>query len=1321
MHARRPNAVAKMAYLFLCPLLVACSSPWACASESNGLLFHVSFDDTKEAGFAAGDPSAKSVKGKEAYTEGRKGKALVCGEKFAECCYYHVEGNIDVAEGSLELWIKPVDWESTDGNKHHVFFETETAQGGRLLLYKPSYSDKILFIVWQDEKTPFVVSDKQVVAKGRWHYVVATWKTGEVCLYVNGVLTGRDARPEVVMPPKVGRTFTVGDKPWGKPRSGGRKTLLDELKIHDRALSAGEVARRYKEASAATNTLAIGLTTRPPKIDGNFGPGEWDAAAAVTGFSVNSTELLEPRQTQVYATYDNDKFYVAFTSPVRQGTSLTANVKSRDGRLYRDDAIELFLAPDPGNRDATTAYYHFVGNSAGIQLDGKGMDNTWDCSWQYACNVGRTVDAHGTWSTVWTAELAIPFASLARTTPADGETWGVNFCRDWQSPQAYTSWAPTLSFHDQSRLGTLIFAGNGPVVRALSFGQLDRGKAALKAQVVNPKAGSTTELTGRIDVQAAGQTTAGEAIPVQLQPGAATPLVFNSDLQGKDDTLIFSVVDNTASRLLHHSAVQFGRANMDDLLVKMVLLPDTKGACELNIDIGVLPNTPQQPKVVATLSRADPVETLQTVGTTSFTRSIGQVSLSIGGLESGTYNVTVSIRDGDREVYARELTFTKPPDDWRNTNAGVTDRVLRPWTPMEVDGRRVRCWGREYDLGAGVLPAAIITGGAQILRQPIRLDVELADGTTHQINPTVQTLNGSDSKVTFTGSARCGDLVFKADCYAEFDGMMLFEITVDPVRATEVRSLKLVMPFDGRYMTLRHRAGHKVTRGVSTIGREDGWQLRHQHPDFMWIGDEDRGITWFMESQGPWPLDKGAHFTSLTRTGDTLTWDFSFIDHPTVVDKATTFVFGIQATPIKPLPSKWRSWGIDRNGTTWWTHKRNMKHFGYPESPDWEASKQKVKEFRDRGLMIAPYVCAQAYDEPAPEFQYYGEEWTNIPRGLRPKSKEGGFNSRHGNVCCGSEFYREWNSWKTEQFVKRLDLDGLYYDHSRPWRCTNARHGCEGSKRRILAMRELYRRNYTTLRNQTKGEQTFMLAHILESLCTPVIGFCDGYVPGEVLAGVTTHGGMDYIEGVDLDYFKSFMMGRQFGMVPMFLPEYRQKDWWRKGKEWWTPQLVEGTEKIMGIMLLLDTITAYSAYWDGRQCQHVWQVFDDYGISTDDTVEFLPYWSNARYISVAFKTPADPGDEYPQPLAGIHHRRGKCALVTVVNLTPRDRDVKVKLDLDALGLASGKLKVEDAFYDHPSDSQPESPYETTSVCLENGRMTLPIKARRFRLIGITVE
>jgi len=115
------------------------------AGEDEGMLFYVPFDGTVEASIARGSPSAKSVKGKEVYVGGRKGKALACGEEFAECCYYNVKDNIDPAKGSLELWVKPIDWESSDGKKRHVFFQTTAFEGARLLLYKPTPSQRIAF------------------------------------------------------------------------------------------------------------------------------------------------------------------------------------------------------------------------------------------------------------------------------------------------------------------------------------------------------------------------------------------------------------------------------------------------------------------------------------------------------------------------------------------------------------------------------------------------------------------------------------------------------------------------------------------------------------------------------------------------------------------------------------------------------------------------------------------------------------------------------------------------------------------------------------------------------------------------------------------------------------------------------------------------------------------------------------------------------------------------------------------------------------------------------------------------------------------------
>jgi hypothetical protein len=61
--------------------------------------------------------------------------------------------------------------------------------------------------------------------------------------------------------------------------------------------------------------------------------------------------------------------------------------------------------------------------------------------------------------------LRIPFASLGRTTPADGETWRANFFRIDRHPEwgdEYSAWSPTMKtpadFHVPAAFGTLLFS-----------------------------------------------------------------------------------------------------------------------------------------------------------------------------------------------------------------------------------------------------------------------------------------------------------------------------------------------------------------------------------------------------------------------------------------------------------------------------------------------------------------------------------------------------------------------------------------------------------------------------------------------------------------------------------------------------------------------------------------------------------------------------------------------------------------------------------------------------------------------------------------------
>ena len=290
----------------------------------------------------------------------------------------------------------------------------------------------------------------------------------------------------------------------------------------------------------------------------------------------------------------------------------------------------------------------------------------------------------------------------------------------------------------------------------------------------------------------------------------------------------------------------------------MVLLPLSKGTCDLTVDIGVLPQDFTKPQAVISLVAADGGEALQTETIDSFESSIGQGSLDIRDLEPGAYRVAISIREGTNEVYNKTLEFAKPVAKWLNSNAGVTDEVLPPWTPLEVDGTTVKCWGREYHLDLGVLPSKIVTGGTQILQSPMYFQVTFADGKSVRVNPAVKTVekNKTGSKVTITAESKCDTLQFAATGYIEFDGMMYLQVEVTPLSSTQVTGLSLIMPLKAEHTKLKHSKDTKVKKGVSTVVQQDGWTWNGSNPYYMWVGDEDVGITWFMETQGPWALKK---------------------------------------------------------------------------------------------------------------------------------------------------------------------------------------------------------------------------------------------------------------------------------------------------------------------------------------------------------------------------------------------------------------------------------------------------------------------------------
>jgi len=57
---------------------------------------------------------------------------------------------------------------------------------------------------------------------------------------------------------------------------------------------------------------------------------------------------------------------------------------------------------------------------------------------------------------------------------------------------------------------------------------------------------------------------------------------------------------------------------------------------------------------------------------------------------------------------------------WENNDLGIDRTVPKPWTPVEVEGKTLRVWGRSFQYGKGVLPEQIVTQGQELFhRAPV--------------------------------------------------------------------------------------------------------------------------------------------------------------------------------------------------------------------------------------------------------------------------------------------------------------------------------------------------------------------------------------------------------------------------------------------------------------------------------------------------------------------------------------------------------------------------------------------------------------------------
>jgi len=209
----------------------------------------------------------------------------------------------------------------------------------------------------------------------------------------------------------------------------------------------------------STGDIVAAPVTREFQLNPTKSAHEWRTATPVCFCSDWRGENCDLELlTAVRALWSVDQLYLRFDCRYRGLYMFPGRTGDGNGRrdcLWERDVVEVFLQPD------RSQFYHYkefevAPNGLWIDLEvSSGSIRNLESSVRRSVSVDRE-------SRVWSAELAIPMASLAPSFDSH-EVWYVNFYRieGRREPRAYLAWQPTNTpqpeFHVPSSFGKLHF------------------------------------------------------------------------------------------------------------------------------------------------------------------------------------------------------------------------------------------------------------------------------------------------------------------------------------------------------------------------------------------------------------------------------------------------------------------------------------------------------------------------------------------------------------------------------------------------------------------------------------------------------------------------------------------------------------------------------------------------------------------------------------------------------------------------------------------------------------------------------------------------
>ncbi len=865
----------------------------------------------------------------------------------------------------------------------------------------------------------------------------------------------------------------------------------------------------------------------------------------------------------------------------------------------------------------------------------------------------------GQWATtrdkgVWTAELSIPHASLGTLPPSEGTTWQANLCRSigpGATTNRHTAWA---------------FTGEGGYAVWQRFGALrfstHSAVGALQSLMAVPDqplehemallnpSDAVQRVTFELTCYRAG--TADEAAHMAMGPAVLAP---GASQRSRPKIAVGRAFDQVRIRVrdVRQDKVVFAqmvRAGALAPLPAAVAAPSAAGA-----------------------AAAPPLTN----------ELLGQV------------------------IRERAL--------WENNRLGITDKVPPPWTPMTVTGKSVQCWGRAYDYTGSLFPRAVLSQGSDLLAGPIGLSLATGGKTSELAAATAQTLTAAPHQADVDALTTTAGIKTRVRSHLEYDGCIKVELTLTPEsKPVVVDELELRIPVKPERALYYHWFEATRDPRLTNAGALPAAGLKSHFKPLLWLGDDDRGLCWFSESPKGWASGDPESVLQVERGAGACTMRIRMVGRPLVIAGPWTTVFGLMATPTRPMPAGWRDWLIGLNQSNPWgawssgffNNLSGTDDPGTLMAKDPPALKRTVAQWQTSGqtmpylamrepMKVIPYsqivFWSGKYRDgmPAPEIKVFGPEWSNQKRPPGPRSEpDERIPLKEYYWVCPASSFAQFYIYYFNRLLDESGIDGIYIDG--PWNtCANPLHGCgylddQGVWRaefKIWAFRDLLKRMYCLL--YEKRKDPIIHHHTSCWLCIPSISFSHMMLDGEQYHDAGQKVEDHFMDIVPLDKWRAEHTGRQWGPAPFLLPDIPG--------QWCKP--AAPTRELLMLTNLHDT-GIFPAGNNTRLVMRNYQARRLFGVAACD---FRGYWGNHDWVKC--ETPECHVSVYRQP-------DGSRCLLVVGNTTKADATVVVVPQFAGLKLAGGA--VTDAVDIESGEKLP----------LVDGRMVLPVKARDFRLIAL---